>query len=241
MNFLIVRNLASWFLCVQSVPTQFSKSFIFAYMSFQLVNVAIPYIPQQVSDIWNTNISFEKGTYYHIKASSGKGKSSLIHTLYGLQKNYEGQMLFNGKNCKGLTIDQWCDIRSRHLSIVFQDLRLFEDYTALQNLLIQNELTEFASETIVREYANRLGIAHTLNRLVKTLSYGERQRVAILRALLQPMDCLLLDEPFSHLDTANIQRAASLILETVKTAGATLIVCDLESDQHFPYHQNLHL
>lgn len=207
-------------------------------MPFQLIHLALPYIPLQASDIWNSDILFEKGKYYHIKASSGKGKSSLVHTLYGLQKNYEGQAQFNGKNCRGFSIDDWCDIRSRHLSIVFQDLRLFEEHTALQNLLIKNELTGFTSESIIREYANRLGITHTLDRLVNTLSYGERQRVAIIRALLQPMDCLLLDEPFSHLDNENIQLAASLILESVKKSGATLIVCDLESDQHFPYHQN---
>ncbi|MBK7690068.1 MAG: ATP-binding cassette domain-containing protein [Bacteroidetes bacterium] len=207
-------------------------------MSFQLVNIAIPYISRQVSDIWNTTVLFERGKYYHIRASSGKGKSSLIHTLYGLQQKYEGQLQFNGTDCKGLSINQWCEIRSRHLSIVFQDLRLFEEHTALQNLLIKNELTGFTSESIIREYANRLGITHTLDRLVNTLSYGERQRVAIIRALLQPMDCLLLDEPFSHLDNENIQLAASLILESVKKSGATLIVCDLESDQHFPYHQN---
>ena len=87
----------------------------------------------------------------------------------------------------------------------------------------------------------KLGITHTLNRNISTLSYGERQRVSIIRAMLQPFDTLLLDEPFSHLDALNIQKASELILQEVQKRNATLIVCDLENDKHFPYQNLLNL
>ncbi|MCC7028773.1 MAG: ATP-binding cassette domain-containing protein [Chitinophagaceae bacterium] len=210
-------------------------------MPFHLSKLKIPYIAQLQSEIWNTELVFDSGGCYHIRARSGQGKSSLIHTLYGIQKNYEGKLFFKGKNAGVYTQDEWCDVRARQLSIVFQDLRLFEDMTALQNLLVKNELTAFTSADTVLLWADRLGIAHALQRKIHTLSYGERQRVAIIRALLQPFECLLLDEPFSHLDQENIRVASELIFEEVSKKKATLIVCDLESDTHFPYHVTLNL
>ncbi len=210
-------------------------------MPFHLSKLKIPYIAQRHSEIWDTELIFDSGGCYHIRARSGQGKSSLIHTLYGIQKNYEGKLFFKGKNAGVYTQDEWCDVRARQLSIVFQDLRLFDDMTALQNLLVKNELTAFTSVDNVLLWADRLGIGHALQRKIHTLSYGERQRVAIIRALLQPFECLLLDEPFSHLDQENIRVASELIFEEVSKKMATLIVCDLESDTHFPYHANLNL
>ena len=210
-------------------------------MPFHLSKLQIPYIKSRTSDIWDTELVFENNTYYHIRAMSGKGKSSFIHTLYGMHKNYEGKLFFKGKNAGIYTHDEWCDVRAKQLSIVFQDLRLFDDQTAMQNLMIKNELTNFANTSVINAYAEKLNISHTLQRNVHTLSYGERQRVAIIRAMLQPFDCLLLDEPFSHLDNENIALASALILEEAKKRNATIILCDLEQDNHFPYHVNLNL
>jgi putative ABC transport system ATP-binding protein len=210
-------------------------------MPFHLSNLTIPYIAPRSSEIWDQELIFAVDACYHIRARSGQGKSSLIHTLYGIQKNYSGRLFFKGKNAGVYTHDEWCDVRARQLSIVFQDLRLFEDMTAMQNLLIKNELTNFVASQQVNEWAARLRIEHTLQRKIHTLSYGERQRVAIIRSLLQPFECLLLDEPFSHLDQENIKLASALILEEVNQRKATLIVCDLEPDTHFPYLANLNL
>lgn len=210
-------------------------------MPFRLNNLRIPYIHSKDSNIWGCNLLFEDEKFYHIKANSGKGKTSFIHTLFGIQKNFDGELLFEGKSIKSYSHDAWCEVRSNKLGIVFQDLRLFEQQTAMQNLLVKNELTNFSSEAQIHQFAERLHISHTLHRKIHTLSYGERQRVAIIRALLQPMRCLLLDEPFSHLDNSNITLASALILEEVQKRKATLILCDLETDHHFPYHYFLQL
>jgi putative ABC transport system ATP-binding protein len=118
---------------------------------------------------------------------------------------------------------------------------LLTEFTAAENLELKRKLRDYTSAPDLERMAGELGIDHLLHRTINTLSYGERQRVAILRALLQPFELLLLDEPFSHLDNANIQKAAGLILKEVQKRGAALLITDLEKDQHFPYHFQLEL
>lgn len=201
----------------------------------------IPYITPHHSDIWNCEVNFEQGLFYHIKAASGQGKSSLIQTLYGLQQNFEGRILFEGKDLKKISIADWCDLRASKLSIVFQDLKLFIDQTAFENINIKRVLTNYYTEAVIHEFAEKLSVTHTLDRVVSTLSYGERQRIAIIRSLMQPFGILLLDEPFSHLDEVNIQSAIALIKQEVEKRDATLLITDLEDDQRFPYHQKFML
>jgi putative ABC transport system ATP-binding protein len=88
---------------------------------------------------------------------------------------------------------------------------------------------------------NCLGIYEKKVSLASTLSYGERQRVAIIRSLLQPFDWLLMDEPFSHLDNMNIEKAVNLIGEVVATNNAGLLLADLEKNDYFRYHKKLFL
>ena len=210
-------------------------------MSFRLQQINVSYIQTNSSDIWKQSLTFLSNQYYHVRARSGQGKTTFIHTLYGIQKNFSGQLYFQDKPTRQLSHDEWCALRSTKISVVFQDLKLFTDKTARQNLLIKNELTAYYPLEVIDSFAEKLQISHVLNRNVHTLSFGERQRVAIIRALLQPFDCLLLDEPFSHLDNHNIKLAAALIHEEVQKRKATLICCDLEQDTHFPYHKHLNL
>jgi putative ABC transport system ATP-binding protein len=89
--------------------------------------------------------------------------------------------------------------------------------------------------------AARLGIAGKLNKLCKTCSYGEQQRIAIIRALQQPFDFLLLDEPFSHLDDANRKKAMDLMEEESRKRNATIILADLREIEYFKSERTLHL
>lgn len=208
-------------------------------MNLVLQQLAIPYIPVAASSVWGKDLHFEAGKNYHIQAVSGKGKSTLIHTLFGLQQKFTGRILIGDTNSSHFSLDEWCDLRASTLSIVFQDLKLFEDQTAYDNIDIKRSLTNFYPLKKIKEFADRLQLSHKLDSLVSTLSYGERQRVAIIRSLIQDFKFLLLDEPFSHLDEVNIAFAASLILEETKKRNATLIIADLETDERFPYHQKL--
>ena len=89
--------------------------------------------------------------------------------------------------------------------------------------------------------ASRLGIKNKLNKTAKTCSYGEQQRIAIIRSLLQPFDFLLLDEPFSHLDDANRLKAFELIKEECEHRKASMIFADLKRLDFFTDERILRL
>ena len=92
------------------------------------------------TQIWDKKLSFEKGKKYLVIAPSGKGKSTLLHCIYGLRDDYSGEVLFHNKNMKQLPNDELAEIRQSRLSIVFQDLRLFDQITAEENILLKTDL-----------------------------------------------------------------------------------------------------
>jgi len=193
------------------------------------------------SSVWLSELSFQPQTYYQLHAPSGKGKSTLIHILYGLRKDYSGEVLFDNQPISTMLFSDWTTLRQQSLSIVFQDLRLFPNLTALENIQLKASLYPENQSIHIQECAELLGIAHLLNHPAETLSYGERQRVAIIRALVQPFQWLLLDEPFSHLDSKNIEIASQLIEKEVNKKKAGIILTSLGFDYPLPIHQKLTL
>lgn len=194
-----------------------------------------------VSQVWNKTISFNKGENIHIIAPSGSGKTSLIHFLYGLRNDYNGRIVYDTTDIKEFDAEQFSVWRQQHLSIVFQDLRLFTGQTVQQNLEIKRLLAPFHKEDNISTMAKRLGIESKLNKLCSTCSYGEQQRIAIIRALQQPFDFLLLDEPFSHLDEVNRKKAMELMEEESSKRNATIILADLREIEYFTSERTLHL
>jgi ABC-type lipoprotein export system ATPase subunit len=184
------------------------------------------------SEIWEKDIVFSKGEKIQLVAPSGSGKTSFIHFLYGLRKDYRGDILFDGNNISGWTTQQWAEYRSKHISIVFQDLRLFTEHSAEENIRIKRVLHPFGDDQ-VKKMADRLGIHSKLLQNAGVCSYGERQRIAIIRALQQPFDFLILDEPFSHLDENNAKKAMQLIMEEVEKRNAGIILADLSRVDFF--------
>lgn len=184
-------------------------------MQYQLKNILPNPLQEQkrthTSNIWETACRLEKGKKYLVTAPSGKGKSTFLHILYGLRKDYTGTVELDAKELSTLSIPNWADLRKDNLAIVFQDLRLFPKLSAMDNILIKAKLHTIKTKEDIHAMAKQLGIDHLLNQSCETLSYGQRQRVAIIRALCQPFDFLFLDEPFSHLDEGNTEAAFQLI------------------------------
>lgn len=180
------------------------------------------------SEIWDKNISFNKGEHVHIVAPSGSGKTSLIHFIYGLRKDYEGTISYQNENIKNFSLEKYSTFRQRHLSIVFQDLRLFAEQSVKNNIELKRQLNPYHPPQKMEEMARRLGILNKLSRLAKTCSYGEQQRIAIIRSLMQPFDFLLMDEPFSNLDESNRAKAFELIKEECTLRNASMIFADLK-------------
>jgi putative ABC transport system ATP-binding protein len=193
------------------------------------------------SETWGNDLSFSNGDWIKIVAPSGSGKTSLIHFLYGLRQDYTGQIIYDGTDMKKFSLEDLSRIRKNHFSIVFQDMRLFAEQTVWENLEIKRQLNPFHKPEMINEMCERLGIAHKIKSICKQCSYGEQQRVSIIRALMQPFDILLLDEPFSHLDNANAEKAMELIAEETKKRNAGILYADLERNEFFPYTRLYHL
>ncbi|NIK73413.1 putative ABC transport system ATP-binding protein [Thermonema lapsum] len=193
---------------------------------------------QRQSQVWEQSYVFESGKFYQIYSPSGRGKSTFLHILYGIRKDYEGSVFIDEQPIRSFSHKEWALLRQRRLSIVFQDLRLLTSLTAWENLQLKAAL--YATEpSRIAAMADHLGVKHLLSRRVASLSYGERQRIAIIRALIQPFDMLLLDEPFSHLDEANIQRVVHLIYSRCQEQNAGFILTSLGYDYQMRFDEKL--
>ncbi len=175
------------------------------------------------SEIWCRNVAFERGHSYLVSAQSGTGKSSLCSYMYGYRSDYSGRISFSGIDIATLGISQWCELRCRHLAYLPQEMRLFPELSAIENVELKNRLTGHRNRSEIEQMFERLGIQDKINQPVAYLSIGQQQRVAIIRALCQPFDFILLDEPVSHLDESNNHLAAKLVSEEAKRQGAGII------------------
>lgn len=185
------------------------------------------------SGIWNQELIFQQGEFIQVLAPSGTGKTSLVHFLYMVRKDYAGNILFDNKNVADFSAEQKANCRESQISIVFQDLRLFPDKKAEENIRIKQVLNSYPEAASINEMAAQLGIEDKLQQRAGICSYGEQQRIAIIRALQQPYNFLILDEPFSHLDEANSRKAMDLILAETRKRQAGIIMAGLDEDNIF--------
>ena len=213
-------------------------------MELEIRNLLPTYFTEnrkQSSEVWGKDIRFNKGELVKIVAPSGSGKTSLMHFLYGIRDEYHGTVTYNDHSISGFSVEEFAKYRKDHISIVFQDLRLFPEQTVWENLEIKRQLNPYHNVNKIKEMTGRLGIGDKLDSKCRTCSYGEQQRVAIIRALMQPFDFLLLDEPFSHLDDNNSKKANELMVEEANQRGAAIIFADLERIDYFPFNRIFHL
>ena len=193
------------------------------------------------SNVWHKEVEFEKGDFYLIEAASGTGKSSLCSFIYGYRNDYEGIINFDGNNVRNLSVKDWIDIRKHSLSMLFQDLRLFTELTAMENVLLKNSLTKFKKKKDIKDLFYELGIGDKMNTEIGKMSFGQQQRVALIRALCQPFDFLFLDEPVSHLDEVNAKNMARILTEEAMKQGAGVIVTSIGKHLELDYTKKLML
>lgn len=194
-------------------------------------------MPQPLRDtpisgnIWKSEIAFDKGKHYLIKAESGKGKTTFLNIIYGIRKDYTGNVLFETTNLSQLNNDDFCQLRTNKLSYLFQDLKLFSNLTAMENILIHSGNTDNTAQIL--SHFSELEVDYLRDRQCSTLSLGQQQRVAVIRALNHPFDWILLDEPFSHLDERNALKMKNLIVQTAIKNNAGILVTSLGSTLGF--------
>lgn len=191
-------------------------------------------VPVSLSQVWLQNIEFVRPNYYMVEAESGTGKSSLCSYIYGSRGDYSGKILFDGRDVSEFTIEQWCELRTRSLAYLPQEMQLFPELTVLENIEIKNRLTGCKSREWILEALERLEISVKADVLAGKLSVGQQQRVAIIRALCQPFDFILIDEPVSHLDQRNNNIVAHLIQEEAQSNGASIIATSVGNKINIP-------
>lgn len=193
------------------------------------------------SDVWHQDITFCKGKRYLIEAASGTGKSSLCSYIYGYRRDYQGIINFDERNIRSLSVDEWVEVRKQSLSILFQELRLFPELTALENVQLKNRLTNFKKKKEVLALFAALSIAEKADEKAAKLSFGQQQRVAFIRSLCQPFDFIFLDEPISHLDDDNGNIMSRLLTEEAERQGAGILVTSIGKHIELNYDEVLKL
>lgn len=193
------------------------------------------------SDVWQCDTEFARGKAYQIVAESGTGKSSLCSFIYGYRTDFSGKITLGDKLTTQFSIKDWCDIRCRHISYLPQELRLFAELTAMENVALKNQITGHKTQKQIAELFEALGIADKQNEAVARLSIGQQQRVAIIRALCQPFDFIILDEPVSHLDEANNAVVARLVADEARAQGAGVIATSVGYNLSMNFDKTLKL
>lgn len=175
------------------------------------------------SQIWRSSCTLERGGRYLIEAASGAGKSSLAAFLIGSRRDYEGSILFNGDDIRNFDIAAWQEIRHSRIAYLPQELALFAELSAFDNIMLKAEISGFSDIRKIESWIRRLGIESRRDYPAGRLSIGQQQRVALIRSLCQPFDFIMLDEPVSHLDEHNNRIAAGIVEEEARSRGAAVV------------------
>lgn len=193
------------------------------------------------SDVWQSDVTFERGHLYLVEAASGQGKSTFCSYVVGYRNDYTGQVFFDDTDTRKMKLGQWIEIRKQHVSHLFQELRLFPELTAMENVEIKNKLTGFKTRRQIEQWFEMLGIADKMDAKIGRMSFGQQQRVALIRSLVQPFDFILADEPVSHLDDDNSRIMGEILMQEAKSQGAGVIVTSIGKHIDLNYERVLKL
>jgi putative ABC transport system ATP-binding protein len=158
---------------------------------------------------------------------SGSGKSTLLDLIAGIHEPAAGKLVVAGHSMHMLGSESRRLIRLQEIGLVFQNLALVDYLTALENILLPGFIDSSArapKKARAELLAESLDISHLLKRRPRRLSQGERQRVAICRALVTQPKVLLCDEPTGNLDPERSSRTIDLLLEAGSASGAAVVM-----------------
>lgn len=223
-------------------PTD-SKAFAAAYrmgsdMPIQLVGITKRFKAAQegegeITILDGIDLGVEKGRSVAIIGKSGSGKSTLLHIAGGLDSPSSGKVLCNGVDFSTLDDRNRSMLRNRHIGFIFQANLLLEDFSALENVMAPAMIagrTARMCRPRAMELLERLGLADRSNHLPSQLSGGEKQRIAICRALMNEPDVIMADEPTGALDEENAQQVERILLDLVMEEGRSLLLVTHNND-----------
>jgi lipoprotein-releasing system ATP-binding protein len=182
---------------------------------------------EQIAVLDGLCLEISRGENLAVMGPSGSGKSTLLQILGVLDSPSSGTVELQGNNPYLLGENQQAKFRNQHIGFIFQDHHLLPQWNVLENTLLPS--LAFGKATAehqkrARDLLDRVGLSNRLGHLPSQLSGGERERVAVARALLLKPTLLLADEPTGNLDANNARRIGQLLLEVPKEQNAILIV-----------------
>lgn len=174
-------------------------------------------------------LAIDRGETLAIVGPSGCGKTTLLRLIAGILESRSGEIVVADQDLTKLDERQRRDFRIRQIGMIFQDFELLDYLTARDNILLPYRVTSALTlDDSARDRATSLaestGVAHLLDQRPTDLSQGERQRLALCRALVTEPSLILADEPTGNLDPENQRRAVALLCETAKKRQASLIM-----------------
>lgn len=181
----------------------------------------------EVTAVRDVSLSVSPGEIVLIMGPSGSGKTTLLSMLGALLKPTDGTIQLNGTVISALAENQLPDIRLKQFGFIFQDFNLLSALTALENVAIVAELAGAKSGEARRKAASiltELGLGERLNFLPEKLSGGEKQRIAIARALVNDPTLILADEPTANLDSKIGHEIMRLLRNIAKEQGHSVII-----------------
>lgn len=173
-------------------------------------------------------LSIEKGSRTAMIGPSGFGKTTLLNLIAGILQPQRGYVKVNGTNVSQLSDSERRNFRIREVGFVFQDFKLLEYLSVLDNILLPfriNRSLEISKDvkSVAKDTAASLNIEDKLRKHPSRLSHGERQRVAICRALVNKPAIILADEPTGNLDPDNKAHIMQILFDYVDNYDSTLV------------------
>ncbi len=190
------------------------------------------------------NITVNEGEFISIMGKSGGGKTTLLKIIGFLLNPTEGEVTFNGNEISTLWEDEMADIRRREIGFIFQDSYMLNSLTAKQNIILPMILDKKQADEMeqkVEEYAKKLNVNHLLERMPEELSGGEKQRMAVCRALMNNPSLILADEPTGNLDKESSNQVMELLTYVNKKLNKTIIMVTHDSAIAELSNRTLHL
>lgn len=180
---------------------------------------------KQAPALQDLSFTIDKGEFVYLAGPSGAGKSTLLRMIFCAERPNAGQLIVGGRNTARLQKDDIPFLR-RTVGVVFQDFKLLPRRTVLENVAIVLEVQGFRRRETRRRalfLLGQVGMGHKANAFPPTLSGGEQQRVAVVRALAGDPHILLADEPTGNLDKESAQSVLRL-LDEANARGTTVVV-----------------
>ena len=196
-----------------------------AILEAQELNKTYQIGDRPISVLDDVSFSVEPGEFVVIKGSSGSGKSTLLSLLSGLDSPTTGRVFVAGVDITDLSEDELAPLRNHTIGFVFQSFHLVPSLDALENIMFPAELAgDSQAEARARALLERVGLAGRAGNFPHQLSGGEKQRVAICRALINDPKVLFADEPTGNLDSKNGAGILDLLRDLHRERQTTLVM-----------------